>query len=260
MYSKLLLLLLFVYSQIVKSIYDENLAKRALYYAEATYCDSWNMEDNIEYEIENYGSKALLGYDNYSESIFTSFRGSSNTYNWMEDFQVRQIAPYENESIKIEKGFYKNYEYLEPDIFEVLPLLVEKYGTNQIMITGHSLGSAAATLFAYDISSYPLYEIAYFYIFGSPRVGNQAFVDDFNKKIEGYRVVHNNDVVSSVPPKTFDYAHISLGICYNENNSEYVICDKDESCNITECSSSDHLNYLNMTMGSAGCDENQHLL
>ena len=88
----------------------------------------------------------------------------------------------------------------------------------------------------------------------------EAFVDDFNKKIEGYRIVHNKDVVSSVPPKTFDYAHISLGICYNENNSEYVICEKDESCNITECSSNDHLNYLNMTMGSAGCDENQHLL
>ena len=96
--------------------------------------------------------------------------------------------------------------------------------------------------------------IEYFYIFGSPRVGNEEFVEDFNNKIpNAYRVVHNNDIVTSVPPKVFNYAHINQGICYNEENTNYDLCD-DISCDIYECSKDDHLNYLNITMGSSGCN------
>lgn len=246
--------LLFVYSQIVNSVYDEKMAKRAVSLAQASYCDDATDPTYIvDTIIENHGSKALLGYDNYSDTVFAAFRGSSNTHNWMEDIQISQIAPYENETIKIEKGFYKNYDYLKPELFENIESIVARYKTDKLMITGHSLGSAAATLFAYDLYANPSYEIAHFYIFGSPRVGNGEFADDFNKHVEGYRVVHNNDIVPCVPPKSFDYAHISLGICYNENNSEYIVCDQDDKCQIGKCSVDDHLNYLNVTMGSSGC-------
>ena len=124
-------------------------------------------------------------------------------------------APYSDPTIMVENGFYKEYRYIKSELFENVDNLSRVYGTNELLLTGHSLGSAACTLFAYDIVDLSVYKIRNFYNFGSPRVGNAAFVADFNDKITGYRVVHANDVVTSVPPILFDYAHIATGICYD---------------------------------------------
>lgn len=229
--------------------YDESVSKKCVYlsnlaYCNTTYCDSCT----IDFIVENFDSKAIQGYDYFTNSIFTSFRGSSNIHNWMENMQIQHIEPYENNSIRIDAGFYKNYMYIKEQIFENLYILTDKYNTSDLLLTGHSLGSAACTLMAYDVACETKFKISYFYNFGSPRVGNNVFVEDFNKKIEGFRVVHNNDIVSSLPPMIFDYAHMSECIHYNENNDNYKECE-DELCNITECSISDHLNYLNISMG-----------
>ena len=229
--------------------YDESVSKRCVYLSNLAYCNT-RLCDNceLEYIIEKFGSKAIQGYDYFTNSIFTSFRGSSNIHNWIENMQVQHIEPYENALIKVDDGFYKNYIYLKEEIFDNLYILSEKYNTSDLLVTGHSLGSAASTFMAYDVVYETKFNILYFYNFGSPRVGNSVFVEDFDKKIKGFRVVHNNDIVCSLPPIFFDYAHISECIYYNENNDNYKSC-YDESCNISECSSVDHLNYLNISMG-----------
>jgi predicted lipase len=39
------------------------------------------------------------------------------------------------------------------------------------------------------------------YTFGSPRVGNNAFVKEFNRIVDkAVRVVHRNDLVPTLPP------------------------------------------------------------
>jgi len=74
-----------------------------------------------------------------------------------------------------------------------------------------------------------------------------------------YRVTHYYDIVPHVPEEFMGYSHISNEIWYNEENSEYTICndkmDEDDncsnSCSPTKCTStSDHLYYLNVTMGN----------
>ena len=242
------LLLLF---QIVYS-YNETVSLQSAYLFHLTYCEITACKNcEIDYIVENEGSMAIQGYDYISDSIFTAFRGSSNVHNWIEDIQVNHDAPYSDPTIMVENGFYKEYRYIKSELFENLDNLSRVYGTNELLLTGHSLGSAACTLFAYDIVDLSVYKIRNFYNFGSPRVGNAAFVEDFNNKIIGYRVVHANDIVATAPPILFDYAHIATGICYDENNTMYEICP-DISC-AKYCSSEDHLNYLNISMGSSGC-------
>jgi hypothetical protein len=232
--------------------YNETVSRQSAYLSHLTYCDNYSCDNCIvDYIVENEGSFAIQGYDSISDSIFTAFRGSSNMHNWVENMQISHVSPYENASLLVEKGFYKDYSFIKDALFENLEVLTEQYQTSNLLITGHSLGSSACTLFAYDVFTMKNYEIAHFYNFGSPRVGNDAFVEDFNEKIVGFRVVHANDIVASVPPILFDYAHISFGICYDENNTKYDFCD-DSSCGMS-CSSDDHLNYLNVTMGSSGC-------
>eukprot|EP00611_Tribonema_gayanum_P026871 TRINITY_DN64_c1_g2_i1.p1 TRINITY_DN64_c1_g2~~TRINITY_DN64_c1_g2_i1.p1 ORF type:complete len:482 (-),score=202.53 TRINITY_DN64_c1_g2_i1:645-2042(-) len=81
----------------------------------------------------------------------------------------------------------------------------------RIMVTGHSLGGALATLCGYDVAQMewggggaaPAYAVTW----ASPRVGNDAFRDDMNAKIRGHvRVANDGDVVPTVPPK-MGYSH-----------------------------------------------------
>ena len=58
----------------------------------------------------------------------------------------------------------------------------------------HSLGAALATICASRLDAHELYT------FGSPRVGNRAFVKEMkNDGIQHYRFVNNNDIVTGVP-------------------------------------------------------------
>ena len=112
MFYLLLLLLLPCYA------YDENIAKQAVNLSQASYCvssiDEWNCPTcdpsaTIEYIVEEKGSKAIQGFDPTTNTIFTAFRGSSNIHNWIENIQLKKIAPYTNTSVEVEKGFYKAY-------------------------------------------------------------------------------------------------------------------------------------------------------
>jgi len=266
----LLLLLLFSMCNVCNA-YNESLAKHAVNLAQSSYCvsslDQWNCltcdpSIKLEYIVENKGSKALQGYDKYTNSIFVAFRGSSNIQNWIENIKVNKISPYNNTFIEVEKGFYNEYSYIKYDLLNNIHNLVQKYNTNNIFITGHSAGASMSILMTYDIltlySNYTMFGIIHF---GSPRVGNEEFVKDFNKySILSYRVTHYYDIVPHVPEEFLGYHHIANEIWYNEENSNYQICDDlnnnednncSNSCAPIHCTStSDHLNYLNVTMGS----------
>jgi len=256
------LLSLLVYAaHLVCGDYDEFIAQRSVQLAEYSYCESFICQDcTTDYVLDEMGTRVIQGYDEITHTIFTSFRGSSNTYNWIENMEVSKIAPYANQTIEVEQGFYKYYQHVKLDVFDNLKAMSAKYNTRDLLLTGHSLGSAGMTLMAYDILyDFPEYTILYFYNFGSPRVGNDMFAADFNAKkyFESFRVTHYYDMVPHLPPAKFHYNHISREVWYNEENSQYTVCEDDScsnSCAPTKCTSvDDHLNYLNVSMGSGGC-------
>ena len=251
--------------------YDENLSKHCINLSQAAYCvdsiDEWkcitcDQDILLEYIVDINQSKAIQGYDKFTDTVFTSFRGSSNIHNWIENIQFRKISPYNNSNIEIERGFYKEYNFIKKNIIENLSILSKKYETNKLLITGHSSGGALATIMAYDIlKQYNDYKIAYLFNFGSPRVGNKEFVEDFNNyNITSYRITHYYDMVPHVPEEFLGYRHISNEIWYNRENTNYQICNDfdnkednqcSNSCSPLHCTStSDHLNYLNVTMGN----------
>lgn len=252
--------------------YDEMLSLHCVKLAQATYTISsasqWDCitcESSIElnYVIEKNSIRVLQGYDSYTNTIFTAFRGSVDIQNWIDNIKISHITPYDNSSIAVEKGFYTDYNIVKSDIYINLKELTKKYNMNKLLITGHSLGGALSTLMTYDINLlFPEYSVLYLVNLGSPRVGNKAFAESFNKyavSITYYRITHYFDIVPHVPEEFLDYLHISNEIWYNEINDNYKICDDEysedntcsNSCSPMHCTStSDHLNYLNVSMGS----------
>ena len=266
-----MLLVLFLFS--LAFAYDKDISKHYVDLCQSSYCvsdiDQWTCDtcDNsfkLDYIVENSGARAIQGYDSITKTIFTAFRGSSNIQNWLDNIKISKISPYNDSSISVEKGFYNSYSKIKTDLVNNLHILTNKYNINTLSITGHSLGAAEAILFAYDILNLYNYKIAYLYTYGSPRVGNDVFVQSFTAyNIPYYRVTHHYDIVPHVPEEFLDYLHIPNEIWYSEDNSNYKICDDtyyseddncSNSCSPTHCtSSSDHLYYLNVTMGNDPC-------
>ncbi|CAI5461435.1 unnamed protein product [Closterium sp. Yama58-4] len=84
--------------------------------------------------------------------------------------------------------------------------------TWRVYLTGHSLGGALATLFAYELSQSNLVRDRNIHLtmynYGSPRVGNAAFVARFNVYMkDSWRIVNRADIVPTVP-KLMGYRHV----------------------------------------------------
>jgi triacylglycerol lipase len=88
-------------------------------------------------------------------------------------------------------------------------------------VTGHSLGGALATLAALRFGRAPqtACPIHTVHTFGSPRVGDAAFVQAFDALFQdrSYRFVNDEDLVTRVPPRALEYDHVSDIIYIDES-------------------------------------------
>ena len=99
---------------------------------------------------------------------------------------------------KVHRGFKETLEEVWLDLLPYIRQLDRK--GCKIWMTGHSLGAALATLCAGRYGN-----VQGVYTFGSPRVGNEIFKENFD--VNTYRIVNNDDIVARVPPPGA-YVHV----------------------------------------------------
>lgn len=92
------------------------------------------------------------------------------------------------------------------------------------IVTGHSLGSALATLFVLENSVKHKFDIPLISTLASPKVGNLEFVHVFNAlPLTSWRIVNVRDVVPKLPPTIpfiLDYEHVSVE--YSFDSSQFA--------------------------------------
>ena len=101
-------------------------------------------------------------------------------------------------------------------------------GFERLIISGHSLGAALATLAAKDLAvilqkaakrklvAMPAISV---FTYGSPRVGSATFVEQYDAALpDTWRFVNENDIVTSVPPSWLGYGHVGNLVWINETN------------------------------------------
>lgn len=93
---------------------------------------------------------------------------------------------------KMHKGFYNAFNEVHTDIQDYLNSLEED---KPLFITGHSLGGALATVATKKLK---YSKIAACYTYGSPRVGNEEWMEGIKTPI--YRIVNSADPVTMLPP------------------------------------------------------------
>lgn len=149
-------------------------------------------------------------------TLYIVFRGTSSLQDWKTDLKIRQDTLLYND-VKVHRGFLEQYLSIHTDIMKHLTSVINY--TNNIIITGHSLGGALATICAVYLKENPnlnKYNISV-YTYGSPRVGNKKFKKLYNKHIkESYRIAGHSDLITYFPMNS-SYTHVHPAISYNDN-------------------------------------------
>ncbi|KAL6952888.1 Phospholipase A1-Igamma2, chloroplastic [Sarracenia purpurea var. burkii] len=220
--------------------------------------------------VSNDETSARLG----RRDIAVAWRGTVTRLEWIADLMdfLWPISsgeiPCPDPTVKVESGFLNLYTNKDGDcrfceysareqILTELKRLIELYPNEElsITITGHSLGSALATLSAYDIvetglnvmgngRAVPVCVIS----FSGPRVGNVRFknrVEWLGLKV--LRVVNVHDIVPKSPGLFFNesvprmvmkaveglpwsYSHVGVQLVLDHKNSPFLKPGGDPAC------------------------------
>jgi predicted lipase len=165
------------------------------------------------YETEHYDIEHMISCN--TDDCILSFRGTEpkDTRDWGVDFNAWQV-PYGNTEtpIRVHKGFYDAYQLIRPKIHEWMDEF-KKY-SDRIVITGHSLGGALATLCAVDLHYNYRGQVDFkCCTFGSPRVFNKEGMKSFNHRLpDTIRVTNRYDLVPNVPFMIMGYQHVGVPV------------------------------------------------
>ncbi|MEO3946979.1 lipase family protein [Gorillibacterium sp. CAU 1737] len=163
------------------------------------------------------------------DEIIIAFRGTSSANDWVSDLIASQKSfDCVEEPCLTHRGFTAIYSSARDGIFSALSDLSS---TKALTVTGHSLGAALATLCAADVASNGTFSSFSLYTYGSPRVGDPAFVDSFSGKItDRHRFANLFDIVTYVPPTaykppkqeiTYSYRHVPEHIPLSFQNGSF---------------------------------------
>ena len=126
-----------------------------------------------------------------------SFRGTESLRDWLTDLNVVSI---EREYGRLHRGFFSAFE----DVREQLEDRIRDAGSLPLMLTGHSLGGALATVAAAEWHG--MFDMQSIYTYGQPAIGKGSFGSFFEANLgdQLFRIVNDDDVIARVPP-TYDH-------------------------------------------------------
>lgn len=162
-------------------------------------------------------NRELFGFILESEDeVVVAFRGTSSTSDWLSDAIASQVSyPYCKNAGQTHRGFTQIYKSARHGIMSVLKNMSRE---KRLVLTGHSLGGALATLCAMDVAENVPFRSYALYTFGSPRVGDPSFARALADGVaNSHRVSNLFDAVPYLPPavfrmprssKVYEYRHV----------------------------------------------------
>lgn len=124
----------------------------------------------------------------------------------------------------VHKGFLLAWEELEQEVLSALRSSgCEGSG---LVLTGHSLGGALATLAAWPLTKLHSFDLSKIYTFESPRVGGTAFASAWDsaiaKEVPSFRVTHGGDPITRMPCVFGAFRHVMYEVRHEEDGGYTV--------------------------------------
>jgi triacylglycerol lipase len=200
---------LVLHSDAQQPLKDKTFLQRALVMAELAMI-SYNDEAEAQRAAAAIGFSETQLFDNDGSQAYR-FRNEHDcviAYRGTEPTEWNDIRADAKASLAVLGSIGKVHSGFNGEVDDVWPLMEDmlRDNTQPAWFCGHSLGAAMATICAYRckqsaISTNP----EELHTFGSPRVGNKQYLG--HATLQHYRWVHNNDIVTRVPPVWMGYRH-----------------------------------------------------
>jgi hypothetical protein len=215
---------------------------------QTAYSSSW---DNFAY----------AGIALKSKTIYVVFRGTTlRSYKQiLEDAVLLKKTFWKDKpDVELHTGFANGYKSLRSQLVGIIKNLKKVCRTCSLVMSGHSLGGAMATIATVDLSRAGL-KVAQLVTLGSPRVGNDQFASYFQTfGVNHVRWVNKHDIVAQQPPPQLGFHHATQEY-WSTDGSSFRVCSASNGEN-RDCSVglhfwngfkvSDHLKYLNVNLAA----------
>jgi len=189
------------------------------------------------------GTQVLVAIDD--AAVIISFRGTEPTKSADKKTNTLvELVPTSFGSAgtgSVHKGFLQALESVYSDLSSLLR--EENSERNKkIYFTGHSLGSALATLAAAKVQADTSLgqSVSGVYSLAGPRVGDASWAEAYSElglDAKTLRIVYYKDGVPLIPPESMDYTHVGRttilplddSTCFETAEQEYDVCETDEN-------------------------------
>ncbi|KAI0746036.1 alpha/beta-hydrolase [Earliella scabrosa] len=207
---------------------------RPAQFARAAYCsaeavtnwscgESCDVLPNVQVLAAGGDDAAIPGFfiasDPDAQTIVVAHQGTEPTefLSVLNDIQFAQVDanatlfPQASADVKLHDGFQKTQGRTADLVLSTVQSGLAASGFKKVLVTGHSLGAAVASLDAAMLRMALPADVAVdAIVFGLPRVGNSAWADLFDSLVPTFvHVTNQDDVVPNVPPHFLDFQHPS---------------------------------------------------
>ncbi len=169
--------------------------------------DMLDIIENLVF-IEDVKSDTQCYVGVHKRVAYVIFRGSTTSTDWTKnvDWEMRDFENSTN-GAKVHDGFYSDFNVIRERVFDQLNTQIDDFDT--ILSAGHSLGGAMAVVAAIIFHRFYKNKTIHMHSFAAPRVGNQAFCNEYNACAAGHatnslrtnswRLFIDHDVAPMVP-------------------------------------------------------------
>jgi triacylglycerol lipase len=133
--------------------------------------------------------------------------------NWFTDFDLKLTPGAMMASSEVTPGnVHRGFERGVSAVWEQIVAALAGRGEQPVFVTGHSLGAALAVVAADRAFCETAVGVraSAVYCFGMPRAGDEDFALRYNDTLGAttYRLVHGDDIVTTVPPSRLGFRHV----------------------------------------------------
>ncbi|KAL8667999.1 MAG: hypothetical protein Q9168_007136 [Polycauliona sp. 1 TL-2023] len=162
-------------------------------------------------DTPHFDDTGFIAIDPTNALIVLAIRGSVSKQNWKADFNMLKTSVDWCDDCKIHRGFKDSWGEIKSAVTANMQRAVLAHPDYRIIVTGHSLGGAVATIAAAELRRLDSHFAAAveLYTFGSPRIANEEAAKWLSAQSHyNWRVTNENDVVPRLPIRALGYHHL----------------------------------------------------
>lgn len=196
--------------------FDPDVSKKALFFSAAAYnddptacfksaagtCKLVGTYTSHFGKVTTTTTRAYIASCDDTQTIVVAFRGTTSSPQLIAEGLMTLLQPKMEFPMggRVEEYFMLGFEDLWPKMQADLDKVTASHPGWKILVTGHSLGGALASLASTTIAGkYPNQNVA-LYSFGQPRIGNYEYALTHDEHVPAsWRVVHHMDIVTHLP-------------------------------------------------------------